>query len=376
MGLIDGVLQPLFTGFPAYLMAPVAFLQQPIRWLRALSRYRADHSGGPDFSYDLCVTKTSADQHAGLDLSNWRSAYNGAEPVRCDTLVRFAQAIEVAGFRETSLYPCYGLAEATLMVTGTLLDQPPVTARVRADALQQHQFVPWTEVNNGSTTLVSSGRPIADTRVAVANPETCQVLPPGQIGEIWVSGPGVAQGYWNKPEQSRSTFQARIHPSGEGPFLRTGDLGGLQGQDLFVTGRIKDLIIIRGRNHYPQDIEATVQETHPALRKGCGAAFGIDVSGQERLVVVQELDRQYSDAPLQEIVGDIRQAIVEVHDVDVHDVILIRHASIPKTTSGKIQRHACRIAYQTRTLKMPSGYSMRWPQGSERGKKMKRSESV
>ena len=368
MGLIDGVLQPLLTGFPAYLMAPLAFLREPFRWLRALSRYRANHSGGPNFSYDLCVAKTSADQVASLDLSNWGSAFDAAEPVRCDTLKLFAQAMEVAGFRETSLFPGYGLAEATLMVTGTPLDQPPTTACVRADELEQHQFVPSTGANDRSTTLVSSGCPIADTQVRVVDPETCQALPPGQIGEIWVSGPGVAQGYWGKPEESRSTFQARIHPTGEGPFLRTGDLGCLQGQKLFVTGRTKDLIIIRGRNHYPQDIEATVEEAHPALRKGCGAAFGIDVLDQERLVIVQELDRQYADAPLREIIGDVRQAIVEVHDVDAHDIVLIRHASIPKTTSGKIQRHACRTAYREGTLKLPRGFrsSMRGPLGSER----------
>jgi acyl-CoA synthetase (AMP-forming)/AMP-acid ligase II len=262
------------------------------------------------------------------------------------------------------------------MVTGAQLDQPPVTARVRADAIQRHRFVPCAGENHGSTTLVSSGRPITETHVVVVDPETCRRLPAGQIGEIWVCGPGVAKGYWNKQEETRGVFHARLHPAGEGPFLRTGDLGCVQGEELFVTGRIKDVIIIRGRNHYPQDIEATVQETHLALRRGCGAAFGIDVSGQERLVVVQEVERQGSDVPLGEIVGDIRQAIVEVHDVDLHDIVLVRHASIPRTTSGKIRRHACRIAYQDGSLKLPSGpnSSMRGLPGIEQ--RSKKTDSV
>lgn len=346
MGLIDGVLQPVYTGFPAYLMAPIAFLQQPIHWLRAISRYRADHSGGPNFAYDLCVAKTTAEQRAELDLSRWRSAYNGAEPVRAGTLDRFARAMEPARFRESSLYPCYGLAEATLMVTGTPIDEPPTTARVEAEALEQHRFAPRIDAGNGTTTLVSSGRAIHNTRVAVVDPDTRRHVTPGQIGEIWVSGPGVTRGYWNKPDVNQTTFQAHIEPTGDGPFLRTGDLGALDGPDLFVTGRIKDMIIIRGRNHYPQDIEATMQDANSALRKGCGAAFGLDVSGEERLVVVQELDRSAGDGPTAEIIGDIRQAIVELHDVDPFDIVLIRHATIPKTTSGKLQRHACRNAYQ------------------------------
>jgi acyl-CoA synthetase (AMP-forming)/AMP-acid ligase II len=350
MGLIDGVLQPVYTGFPAYLMAPIAFLQQPIHWLRAISRYGVDHSGGPNFAYDLCVAKTTPEQRAELDLSRWRSAYNGAEPVRAATLERFAKSMEPAQFRDTSLFPCYGLAEATLMVTGTPLHEAPRTARVAADALEQHRFEPRTDSGNGTTTLVSSGHAIHDTRVAVVDPQTHQQVAPGQIGEIWISGPGVTRGYWNKPEVNQVTFEARIEPTGDGPFLRTGDLGVLQGSDLFVTGRIKDMIIIRGRNHYPQDIEATMQESNSGLRKGCGAAFGVDVSGEERLVVVQELDRGSGDGPVQEIIGDIRQAIVELHDIDPFDIVLIRHATIPKTTSGKLQRHACRIAYQQATI--------------------------
>jgi len=351
MGLIDGVLQPLFTGFPAYLMAPVAFIRQPFRWLQAISRYGADHCGGPNFLFDLCVDKVTDEERALLDLHRWRSAYNGAEPVRARTLERFAESFARSGLRPESLFPCYGLAEATLMVCGSRLDERPATERVNASELANHRFVPACDDRADAITLVSSGRAIADTKLVIVDPQSCELVPPGEIGEIWIAGPGVAQGYWNRTEQTSNTFRARLQPTGEGPFLRSGDLGAALGSELFVTGRIKDLIIIRGRNHYPQDIEATVQAVHPGLRVECGAAFGVDLEGREQLVIVQELDHRWQDLPLRDLTDDIRQAVVEEHDVEVRDIVLVRHASIPKTTSGKIRRHACRIAYHENQLK-------------------------
>lgn len=351
MGLIDGILQPMFTGFPAYLMPPVAFIRHPHRWLQAVSRYGADHCGGPNFLYDHCVDKAAEGDRAQLDLHRWRSAYNGAEPVRAGTLARFAESLADAGLRPESLFPCYGLAEATLMVCGSPLDQRPKIQTVSSTALAENRFVPVGNGDADARTLVSSGRTIHETEVAIVDPQTCEPVAPGGIGEIWISGPGVTQGYWNREAETKNVFDAHLHPTGKGPFLRSGDLGAVLGPDIFVTGRIKDLIIIRGRNHYPQDIEATVQSVHPGLRIDCGAAFGVDIGGCEQLVVIQELDRGCRNLSVKDLCGDIRQAIIEGHDVEVREIVLVRQASIPKTTSGKIRRRACRAAYGENRLK-------------------------
>ena len=351
MGLIDGILQPLFTGFPAYLMPPVAFIRQPNHWLTAISHYGADHCGGPNFLYDHCVGKVTEEERARLDLHRWRSAYNGAEPIRAGSLARFAESLASSGLRPESLFPCYGLAEATLMVCGSPLDERPAIQSVSTAALAENRFVPVDSGLADARTLVSSGHAIHQTQVAIVDPQTSEPVAPGKVGEIWIAGPGVTQGYWNRAAETAKTFGARVQPRGEGPFLRSGDLGAAQGPDIFVTGRIKDLIIIRGRNHYPQDIEATVQSVHPGLRVDCGAAFGVDLEGREQLVVVQELDRGCRNLSLKDLCDDIRQAIVEGHDVEVRDIVLVRQASIPKTTSGKIRRHACCVAYRENRLK-------------------------
>ena len=320
MGLIGNVLQPVYSGSHCVLMSPVHFLQRPLRWLQAISQYKATTSGGPNFAYDLCVRKISAEQAAQLDLSTWSVAFNGAEPIRHGTLERFASHFESSGFRSDAFRPCYGLAEATLLVS--MAGGPRV-------------------IDDGDTrSLVSSGQTILDQKIAIVDPETLTECAPGETGEIWISSRSVAQGYWNQPEETERVFRAHL-ANGDGPFLRTEDLGLMRDGELYVTGRLKDLIIIRGRNHYPQDIEQAVEESHPALRPGCGAAFSVDANDEERLVVVQEIDR-HRDSEAAAAIAAIRDAVTERHDLQVYAVVLIGAGTLPKTTSGKVQRRACK----------------------------------
>lgn len=349
MGLIGGVLQPMQIGRPSYLMAPATFLSRPMRWLQAISHFRAQISGAPNFAYDLCANKVTPEQLAELDLSHWRVAFNGAEPVRTDTLERFARTFAPCGFRTTAAYPCYGLAESTLIVTGGGHDHPPVTLTISRSALEQHRIEIVPIEHAEARTVVGCGSPLLDQRVAIVDPETNAVCPPDIPGEIWVTGPSVAQGYWRRPELSAATFAART-ADGDGPFLRTGDLGFMHGGELFVTGRIKDLIILRGRNHYPQDIEQTIEQSHSAIRPACCAAFSVDQDGEERLIVVAEVERSGRKVPVQKVAHAIRKAVAEHHDVTVNCLVLLKPGSVPKTSSGKIQRHACKDGYLANTL--------------------------
>ena len=326
MGLIGNVLQPLHAGARCVLMSPVSFLQRPLRWLEAISRYRATTSGGPSFAYELCARRIPAAQREGLDLSSWRVAFNGAEPVRAATLERFVEAFAPCGFRAEAFYPCYGLAEATLFVTGGDAGRVP-----RVESFEDHR------------PRVSCGRAWGDLRVAVVDPELGVELPPGAEGEIWIGGPTVARGYWRNPEATERDFHARL-ADGEGPFLRTGDLGRMGAGELYVTGRIKDLIILRGRNHYPHDIELTAERSHPYLRPGGGAAFSIEVAGEERLVVVHEVERRRRSG-FGELSEAVRRAVAEEHEAHVHEVVLVRAGAVPKTSSGKVQRRLCRERY-------------------------------
>jgi amino acid adenylation domain-containing protein len=345
MGLIGGILQPLYTGYPAVLMSPMDFLQQPLRWLQAISRHRGTTSGGPDFAYALCARKIRPEQCEGLDLSCWRVAFNGAEPIRPDTLDRFTRAFGPVGFRREAFYPCYGLAEATLIVSGSEVGQAPRVESFDGPALQRGEALPVEAEHAEARPLVSSGRNVLEGRLVVVDPQTFALRRDGEIGEIWVSSESVAGGYWGQPETTGQTFHARLRDSGEGPFLRTGDLGFLRDGELFVTGRAKDLIIIRGLNHYPQDIERTVEQSHPAVRPGSGAAFSVEADGAEQLVVVYEAAVQRAESGLDEVIGAIRRAVTEQHELVAHAVVLIEPGSVPKTSSGKIQRHACRAAF-------------------------------
>jgi amino acid adenylation domain-containing protein len=351
MGLVGNMLQPLYLGIPCILMSPVAFLQKPWRWLQAISRYKATTSGGPNFAYDLCVRKITPEQRATLDLSSWEIAFNGAEPIRKETLEQFAVTFAECGFRREAFYPCYGMAETTLIVSGGSKATPPVLQSVKSSALAQNQIVPASKEEVDVRTLVGCGRPLPNLKIVIVNPDTLTLCLPSEVGEIWVAGASVTQGYWCRKEQTEYTFRAYLKDIKEGPFLRTGDLGFLYEGELFITGRLKDLIIIRGRNHYPQDIEWTVAKSHPALQADSGAAFSVDVNGEERLVIAQEVQRSYlRNLETEEVIGAIRQAVVEEHEVQVYAVLLLKPGNIPKTSSGKIQRHACRAGFLAGTL--------------------------
>jgi acyl-CoA synthetase (AMP-forming)/AMP-acid ligase II/acyl carrier protein len=343
MGLIGGLLEASVVGAHIYYMPPAAFLQRPIRLLEAISKYKANVSGGPNFTYDLLVTKTTPEQRQGLDLSSWNVAFNGAEPIRWETLEKFVETFEPYGASTKMLYPCYGLAEGTLFVAGSEVGHEPIVKSFDKKALEQNKVVENQDKENGSI-LVSSGHFIGDQVVKIVNPETKIEMKNGELGEVWVHGQSIARGYWNKPDVSEKTFGAHIAETNEGPFLRTEDLGFFTGSELFITGRIKDLIIIRGVNHYPQDIERTIEICHPSLRQGGGAAFSIELNEEEKLVIAHEVEfRQKPD--VLEVAAAMRQAIAENHDLQLHALILVKPGRIPKTSSGKIQRNATRVGF-------------------------------
>ncbi len=344
MGLIGGILQPLYVGRPNILMSPMAFLQKPFRWLSAITRFGGTTSGGPNFAYDLCVRKITPEERASLDLSSWEVAFNGAEPVREDTIERFAETFGPCGFRREAFFPCYGLAEATLIVSGGHAKRPPVVRSLDAGAMAAGRVGPRHAEDRGARKLVGCGQTMVDQRIVIADPETLKRCPGGRVGEIWVRGPSVALGYWNQPEATKATFQARLKDTGEGPFLRTGDLGFMQEGELFVTGRMKDLIILHGVNCYPQDIEHTVQQSHPKLRPDSGAVFAVDLGSREQLVVVQEVERRVK-GDLSDVFDAICRAVSAEHEMAVDAVVLVKPNSIPKTSSNKIQRRACRQAF-------------------------------
>lgn len=350
MGLIGGILEPLFARIPCTLMSPAHFLQQPLRWLKMISSTRATISGGPNFAYDLCVDRVTDQQASELDLSHWNLAFNGAEPVRAETLARFADKFSVSGFRREAFYPCYGLAESTLLVAGGRRQDAPLTKTVDSATLQQGRAeTPQARAEpDGMQQLVQCGAGLLDQDVRVVDPDTNLECPPGVVGEIWVAGGSVAEGYWRRPSLSSEVFAAEIEGE-EKRFLRTGDLGFADATGLYVTGRKKDVVIVRGVNHYPQDIEQTAASVHPSLAALRGAAFAIETSEGEQLVVVQELHRRQRKQAA-EIQAAIRQRVAEVHDVTPQEVLLVASNSLPKTSSGKLQRFACRQAYLSSEL--------------------------
>jgi len=354
LGLVYGILLPLFNAIPAYLMAPVAFVQRPIRWLQAISKYKATHSAAPNFAYDLCNRRVTAEQLANLELRSWRVTVDGAEPVRKETMDRFVETFEPCGFHPRTFCPAYGLAEATLKVCTSLPDEVPGYLAVRSEDLKMDRIIPATPDSKGVQTIVSCGRPVLNTEIVIVRPDSLRECGDNQVGEIWIGGPLVAGGYWNRAIETQNTFKA-FTTSGRGPFLRTGDLGFIGNGEVFVTGRLKELIIIAGRNHYPQDIELTVESSHEAVKPGGCAAFSVDVDGEERLAIAVEIDRRYKGAdrddsqPLSlhadSIVGAIRRAVSYCHEIDVHHVLLLKNGGVPKTSSGKTQRRACRDSF-------------------------------
>jgi polyketide synthase PksJ len=368
LGLIFGIIQPLVQGCRGILIPPAAFLQRPLRWLETMTRYRGTHTSGPNSAFDLCVRRSSPEQRAALDLSSWRVALNGAEPLHPATLERFTEAFAPCGFRWEVFKPGYGLAEATLKVTTRRAAEAPVLKPFDADALSANRASEVSADSPNARLLVGSGHTEGETLVRIVNPETLVECRPEEIGEVWISGPIVAEGYWKRPEETERTFRARLAGTSGPAFLRTGDLGFLDGGELFVAGRLKDLIIINGRNHYPQDIEKTVEEAHPLLREACSAAFSVEAEENERLVVVAEVSRHFRGRrdEADEIFASLRRAIAEQHELNVSDIVLLKTGKILKTTSGKIQRRACREAFLKGTLETRAQWPPR-PEGDARG---------
>lgn len=346
MGLCNAGLQPVYGGYVSLLMSPLSFLQSPARWVKAFSDYEITASGGPNFAYDLCVRHATPELIETLDLSKMRALSTGAEYISRETLNRFAETFEPCGFRRETFVAAYGLTEATLIVS---ISFDFITKVFLKSELENNRAVEATGESENTKSLVSCGRILPEQRVVIVKPETMKQCSPQEIGEIWVSGPSISQGYWNRPVETETLFRARLKDTGEGPFLRTGDLGLLYGDQLFVTGRLKDMIIIRGRNHYPQDIESLVEKCHPAIQQGRGAAFAIEVEEEERLVVVQEVV-QNDSLDFDAVIKSIRQTIAQEHGIEVYAVLLAKEGSIPRTASNKIQRHACRAEYLAGTL--------------------------
>jgi acyl-CoA synthetase (AMP-forming)/AMP-acid ligase II len=374
MGLIGTILAPLYTGQRAILMSPLHFLQRPLRWLEAISRYRAATSGGPTFAYDLCVRRIPREQRRDLDLSCWATAFIGSEPVRAEVLDAFAEAFAEAGFHRRAFSPCYGLAEATLLVTGQARTRPPAVTAFEVAALGAGQAKPGGASQSPVRRLVGCGRRWGGLRLAIVDPETRRRCAPGEIGEIWIDHASVPGRYWRQPEASRETFAVPLVGEAPSRYLRSGDLGFLYDGQLYVTGRRKNLIIIDGRNHHPHDIEASVEGCHSALRVGGCAVFAVTGAGGERLVVVAEIDARRNGNGSGEdaaethaaVLRAIRGAVAADHDLAVDTIVLTPAGAVPKTTSGKLRRFECRARFLNERLEVLASWSL--PRPSEAGR--------
>lgn len=345
MGLICNMLQASYLGVPAIHMPPSAFVRQPILWLQTLTKYRGTFSGGPNFAYDLCVQRIKEERKAQLDLSHWQAALNGSEPVRQQTLDRFAKAFASCGFDPKAMNPCYGLAEATVYASGYLKSTGYGLENLESKAFSENRALSTNNLDD-SISIVGCGHAVMDGKIRIVDPITRQLCDANGIGEIWVKGDHIGQGYWEKEEISENTFRARLADSDDqDPYLRTGDFGFMRGDELYFTGRMKELIIIHGHNYYPQDIERTVEAAHPALRAHCGAAFSVEVHGEEKLVVVFEVLRKFRHIDFEEVFEAIRKEIAAAHDLPTHAIVLIQPKTMPKTTSGKLQRRGCRAQF-------------------------------
>jgi 8-amino-7-oxononanoate synthase len=360
MGLIGGILAPIFFGATMVLMSPMTFLQRPVRWLRAITKYKGTTSGAPNFAYQLCVDKVTDEELAGLDLSTWRVAFNGAEPVRATTIEQFTQRFGAVGFRNESHLPCYGMAETTLIVTGGPHHSEPILRSFNARQMDARLVVPVAADDPTARKLVGCGVTTDNNTVKIVDPSTRKPLSDNEIGEIWIDSPSVGLGYWEKTEISQEVFNATTK-DGDGPFLRTGDLGFLSEGQLYVAGRVKDLIIVRGVNRYPQDIEQTVEECHESIQSSAAAAFADDSGPRERLIIAVEVQRSLED-DWNPVIQSIRRAVTANHEIPPDAVILVRHGSLPKTSSGKIQRHACLKGFREGTLRIVHQW-LSWEEG-------------
>ncbi len=350
MGLIGAILTPVHGAFPAVLMSPMAFLRRPYRWLQAIHREdRPTSAGAPNFAFELCMRKTTPEQRAQLDLSNWVVAYTGAEPIRASTLEQFTEVFKPSGFQHHYHYPCYGLAEATLLITGAAKHMPAVTKLVESKPLENRMVVSADHASKSTRELVSVGTGSPEHTLRVVDPETLKECQPQKIGELWVKAPIVAQGYWKQEERTQDIFQATL-PNTEGHFLRTGDLAFIDEGEVYIAGRLKDMIIIRGANHYPQDLEHTTENAHATIRKGCVAAFSIEREGEEQLGLVAEVDARGDDFDGQDVLRAIAKEVNAQHRINPAAIALIEAKSISKTSSGKIQRFLSKASLLDGTL--------------------------
>lgn len=342
-GLVDGLLSPVYVDYPCVFFPPMAFMRRPVRWLRAISKYRATHSGGPTFAYELAVEKTKPADREDLDLSCWQFAGVSAEPISVETIERFTSTFGPYGLSRQTMAACFGLAEATLVVTARQDPAKPLALRLNAAELDRGRAVEALGDQTPGKWVVSCGPAMQGTQLVIVDPQTLERRADGEVGEIWLKGPSITHGYWNRPEETRITFDNYLADTAEGPFLRTGDLGFLREGELFVTGRIKDLIIVAGANHYPQDIEITVQRSHCSVRPGCVIACSLEVEGEERVLVVAESTATAEEASA--LIEVVREQVAQAHDLAVFAVVVLSPGALPKTSSGKLQRHACRQDY-------------------------------
>lgn len=365
-GLVEGLLQPMYSGADCYVLSPLTLLKRPVRWLEAMDRFGGTHTHAPNFAYELCLERIPPEQRETLDLSRWRVAGNGAEPVRAETLRRFTETFGPQGFRAETFYPAYGMAEATLFVTARAHDQSPHASRLSAGALEQNRVLLADEDAHDSVTrtVVGCGVPRPGTDLRIADPATGRTCAPDTVGELWISSPSVGIGYWRRPEETETTFHAHLTDSPEdGPFLRTGDLGFLKDGELHITGRLKDLVVVAGVNHYPQDIEWTVLDSCPDLRREHCAAFAVERDAEERLVILAEAGKRTKD--WEAAFGTIRKAVAESHGLATAEILILERGQIRKTSSGKVQRRACRQAYLDNELKCVARWSQEQSSGAQ-----------
>lgn len=338
MGLVGGVLSAVYCDFPVHLMTPAQFVKAPELWLRLIARHRIRACGGPNFMFDLAARSVRPESIEDVDLSCWTAAFCGAEPIRSETVRLFTERFAGNGFQPQSFRPCYGMAETTLFVSGTALGHAP-----RFD----------TQGGRRPRPVVGCGRPGQDLDVRIVDPTSFLEVAAGEEGEVWIAGPSVAQGYWKRPDATEATFGARLTSDpGRGPFLRTGDLGYVTDGELFITGRLKDIVILRGRKFAPQDLETEAERSHESVLTGGSAAFSLDEGGEERLVVAAEVHREVIRQPQvwSHVQAAVRGALSRAFDVNVADVVLLRTGSLPRTSSGKVRRAQCRADYVAGSL--------------------------
>jgi acyl-CoA synthetase (AMP-forming)/AMP-acid ligase II len=346
MGLIGNILHAFWAGATCVFMSPLDFLQQPVRWLQAISDYKAHISGGPNFAYDLCVQKVRPEVLETIDLGSWRVAFNGAEPVRHSTLEQFHQRFSICNFAKSALHPCYGMAESTLVISGGQPEVSPKTLWLDKLQIGNNVAVDKSPDDLEARPFVSCGRRLGSETIRIVNPESLDACPDNIIGEIWASGEHIAQGYWQLPEETAAVFADRLAGFGDMSFLRTGDLGFMRDGELYITGRLKDVLIVRGCNYYPQDIEGTVEAAHPAIRRSAVAAFSVTDSLEEQVVVIAEIERtQMRTVQVPDLLRAIRARVIEEHGLPLKDVVFLRPGTLSRTTSGKVRRRHCRTLY-------------------------------